>query len=84
MAYTIDRPNIQLDAADCAAIKAHISDVNDATHVGTLCNTANVNWDGADLAAVKASRDAVTKVAVNTENVNLTAADMVAIAPSIT
>ena len=80
MAYTIDRPNIQLDAADCLAIKNNISSISG----GYPCEGPNVQLDKTDLAALKVSRDAVTKVAVSTENLQLSAADVTAMASSIT
>jgi len=83
MQYTIDRPNIQLDAADCTAIKNALESVNDASHVGFICRGPNVMLDGADLLALDLAVDGVA-TAVNTANLNLTAADVTAITPSIT
>lgn len=79
MTYVVDRPNIQLDAQDCLAIKNSLESVAN----GYPCDSANVQLDKFDLAALDAAIDG-SAVAVNTANINLTAADITAIAPHVT
>ncbi len=80
---SVDRPNVQLDNADLVALKAHISDVNDATHFRFLMSSSGLLLDQYDLAAIKASRDG-SQTKIDTVNVLWSAADMAVIGPLIT
>lgn len=79
MTYVVDRPNIQLDAADCLAIKNAFG----SNAVGFPASGPNINLDAHDLAVLHASVVG-SQIAVNTENVNLTAADVVALVSHVT
>lgn len=83
MAYVVDRPNIQLDQADCDKIKAQLEQVVDSTHTGMFCQAGNVTLDAHDLLVLDVSADG-GNTAVDTANLLLTAADVAAIAPYIT
>jgi len=75
MGYVIDRPNIQLDAADITQLTAKLGSSGN----GFVCNSPNLNLDAHDLSVLN-TQVLGAKGAVQTENLLLTAADVAAIA----
>lgn len=75
MSLVIDRPNIQLDAADITMLTSKLG----ASGSGFIGNSPNLNLDQHDLAALN-TQVTGAKGAVQTENLWLTAADVAAIA----
>lgn len=74
MAYVVDRPNIQLDAADIASITANILSVAQ----GFPAHGPGIDLDRYDLLALH-TQFSGSQQAVNTANINLTAADVAAL-----
>ena len=69
MTYMVETASIQLDAADCLAIKNHLT----STAGGYPVDAPNIQLDKHDLAVLNASVILSTPVAVHTENIDLTA-----------
>ena len=78
--FVFDTPDMQLDAADCAAIKAGI----ERTGSGILVEGPNIQLNAADLLALDTSIDACTPTKIDSPNLQLTAAEVSLLIPHIT